>query len=978
MFGKPLSGKGRLILGLWLGILAALPAGGAAEAAAEAAAEVTVEAVSPPAWAQPGDLVTHVFRVFNRSSTPLDVQLEADLPPGWVHLGLPPLLSLQPGSSQDVFLTVIVPHSAVGEFSVSLVASAPKGAAGEARSARAAGAVVVEGVWAVEVRAPGEQTAFSGGYADRVFTVVNAGNAPGTFQLEASSRRGWPVSVEPATVALRPGESVQVRVRAAVPQGARGIDVTTLTAISRQRPEVRSKADAILRVPGPLAQPAARVASLPARAVLRYDVKARALQWSLSAAGALDPEEKGGAWLSVSLEGLLPPARLASLVYERPEWRLSVGEVSLREATMAPVQGYGADAQIGAGPVRWGVSAVEGGVYALRASAAVGGGLIFGVVRSSRALDDEAAPKNEAALEGGERSLQLAAGGRWESSPGPAGQKWALEAEAAVRSGEGSVPWGARVEADAGLAGHRLSLSVESREAGLLGPEGASRLSAVWLTYHPWLGNVGTSLSVAMPRELFQGAERLLEQRLHLSRSLSPALFAYAQQRTRVQLLEAGPESGELFVSAGLRLAPLESVPEAHVSAQASASSLRRYTDGVVILQSELKLGSQLPFHNVTAAVQAELKQTAAEGGGAARRAVLSVRASAPAGRSGILGVKWRADYDLLGAKSAFTEEIEYLHQLSERFSLEVTAERLRSAGQESWRILLEGAADLELPTPIPIRGSVEGKVVPVDEGIAAGGLVLKAGEWRTVTAEDGSFSFPALRPGVYTLEIENLPARLRTEPARVEVEVRRGRTAQVVIGLASTVGIDGVLAWAEDEEPPAVLGRPSLEGARVILSEGERRIAEARVRDDGSFQFADLAPGTYRLALDEMSLPRGVAPLERELQVAVGEREWKAVVWQVRSQPPLIAFEPLKPAADFDYAPRSPRAGEPVRFQDRSVVDLQRRAVSWLWSFGDGAEAEGPSAVHVYERPGRYAVRLTVIDDAGESDTVEKVVVVE
>jgi len=43
-------------------------------------------------------------------------------------------------------------------------------------------------------------------------------------------------------------------------------------------------------------------------------------------------------------------------------------------------------------------------------------------------------------------------------------------------------------------------------------------------------------------------------------------------------------------------------------------------------------------------------------------------------------------------------------------------------------------------------------------------------------------------------------------------------------------------------------------------------------------------------------------------------------------------------------------------------------RIQSWLWNFGDGATAEGPTVEHVYQEPGPYVVRLSIETDATAS----------
>lgn len=53
----------------------------------------------------------------------------------------------------------------------------------------------------------------------------------------------------------------------------------------------------------------------------------------------------------------------------------------------------------------------------------------------------------------------------------------------------------------------------------------------------------------------------------------------------------------------------------------------------------------------------------------------------------------------------------------------------------------------------------------------------------------------------------------------------------------------------------------------------------------------------------------------------------------------------------------------------DASRSDDDRRIVVYAWDFGDGATETSPSAVfadHRYDRPGRYAARLTVTDEDG------------
>lgn len=81
-----------------------------------------------------------------------------------------------------------------------------------------------------------------------------------------------------------------------------------------------------------------------------------------------------------------------------------------------------------------------------------------------------------------------------------------------------------------------------------------------------------------------------------------------------------------------------------------------------------------------------------------------------------------------------------------------------------------------------------------------------------------------------------------------------------------------------------------------------------------------------------------------------------------------------LPPAA---IATGSPRAGDPplaVAFDGSGSSD-DGTITAYRWDFGDGASATGATATHTYEDTGTYVATLTVIDDAGHTDTDDVVV---
>lgn len=77
----------------------------------------------------------------------------------------------------------------------------------------------------------------------------------------------------------------------------------------------------------------------------------------------------------------------------------------------------------------------------------------------------------------------------------------------------------------------------------------------------------------------------------------------------------------------------------------------------------------------------------------------------------------------------------------------------------------------------------------------------------------------------------------------------------------------------------------------------------------------------------------------------------------------------PLAPSAKAAATPTLAQAGEVVRFTAAATVDPQGAALSYVWSFGDGAGDTGVEVAHAYVEPGSYSVTLTVTNARGVAD---------
>jgi hypothetical protein len=85
----------------------------------------------------------------------------------------------------------------------------------------------------------------------------------------------------------------------------------------------------------------------------------------------------------------------------------------------------------------------------------------------------------------------------------------------------------------------------------------------------------------------------------------------------------------------------------------------------------------------------------------------------------------------------------------------------------------------------------------------------------------------------------------------------------------------------------------------------------------------------------------------------------------------PYAHFTAGAPFANFEYTPNK-LAGENVTFDASASVDLNGNIVEYAWDFGDGASATSASPVisHAYGSVWSHAVKLTVTDDNGLTDT--------
>ena len=91
---------------------------------------------------------------------------------------------------------------------------------------------------------------------------------------------------------------------------------------------------------------------------------------------------------------------------------------------------------------------------------------------------------------------------------------------------------------------------------------------------------------------------------------------------------------------------------------------------------------------------------------------------------------------------------------------------------------------------------------------------------------------------------------------------------------------------------------------------------------------------------------------------------------------PPTTPPSNLPPDADFTYTPQNPYTNDTIQFTDLST-DSDGTVVSWSWDFGDSQTSTDQNPTHSYPENNTYTVSLTVTDDDGATDTIQKDVTV-
>ncbi len=181
---------------------------------------------------RPGELLTYNHTVTNTGFFAADYLLGANSSQGWAVQVLPASLSLTPGESAPITVTVqISPTAGNGLVDVTTVSVQDVGMTVQDT---AVNTTTVTGDYAVIIAPDNNATGAPGDTLTYTHQVTNTGDFADSYAVSISSSQGW-ATVTPANILLlNPGDSTPVTVTVSIPGGASNgqIDTSTVTVQS--------------------------------------------------------------------------------------------------------------------------------------------------------------------------------------------------------------------------------------------------------------------------------------------------------------------------------------------------------------------------------------------------------------------------------------------------------------------------------------------------------------------------------------------------------------------------------------------------------------------------------------------------------------------------------------------------------------------------------------------------------------------------
>jgi len=939
----------------------------------------TVELTTlPPLLARPGEFVTVVFEIANRSPLPDTFQLELSLPEGFSLIDALSSIALPPQAKELVFATVIVPQdAAAGDYSLTLTTTSnAHPAAGVSTTA----VIRVLETASLSLKPLEGQTAVGGRIARR-FALTNRGNAAVTIALQATSHSGFSVEVSPQQVTLNAGDQGIATVSVQVPaqSGTRQTqDTITVTATSTAFPNVSVQASATLTLLPPPAEQVGTtlVWKMPSQEALSFsvssqgdDVREFSALSSFRGGGFFAESHRLSSRLDVDEDFAV---RAVLLELDAPLIRVSVGDVSAAFGEFTGVAGRGGLLALRAIALPAQSQLTLVGVP-MQGAASWGGGVAI----STADLGIGVSVVSELA-QGQERTIgALRLQGQFQRS---------ASASAQVALSHLAGLWDRAFQLAGGFTVMPLNLGLTFME---LGPDfsGADLdQQKLELTQALALENLSIQSSLGFGRS-YSSADPLTPTRASNQARLVfrafpgtafPSIFASISYQSQREV--PGPPSATTQKFSGL-LSVRQPLDVASVALSArldrALDRLANTDEGSLEISSLLGWSAGGFSRSIELGVQWTLDPAAGLITDQVFKVTTALSLRTPGGtlsaRMAAVGPKAEVLASWVGKVEATQFALSAGMTFVEGKPTDVRASA--SIGQQ-----------FDLPIPfVIVKGQIEGFIFAdanqngrPDAGEGLADVVLASGGARAVSNAQGFFRFPPFAPGSYALSAERLPAALVPAgelPQAVGVEA--GQRVRIHLPFRRISVLDGLVFHDRNQNANPDEAEEGIANVQVnLLSAQGKVIAQVRSTANGRFSFVDVAAGAYRVVLDQSTLPpRFALTTPAELSVTLAPQETPGVRFGVVESPPEIRITFAEPAAEFTFAPAQPRVGDVVTFDASNSSDPDGQIVTYSWDFdADGvSDAQGVVVEHAFAQAGPASVTLTATDNDGNVDQATK-----
>lgn len=929
---------------------------------------VSVTAVTPSKVVLPGDFVTLVFSVHNNGSVQDTYDFSLNKPERWSLVGKPPLMTLDSGEKQSVFVNLQVPStSEAGSYTVELIASSDE------VSNRASSAITIQRVLGVKVSMPSAERVRPGETVTYHASVTNPGNTSVQYRVEVTSSHGWVQEVTVQRLLLLPGGTKTVGITLAVPEGVQAErDALRVTATSVANPEIGDTGllFTTLLPPAPQAVGGKMYELMPARLDLNFSH-----HWieggyfsgmSISFGGEL--QTGNTLHFSMPVTGLLSELSVGipTLEYGRENLAVELGEVSLGLGNLVGLSGRGVTLSGYLKPVEYsfisaiGDEGVLGGsigysqnLYQLRAGLATHRqeqnyhqANASVMVQPITALTFQGEVATSITAQTSSAALGWIMNTTFTQEPLEfSGQAYTYGSQfRGTESDERGIRFSEQL--DTGSINQSLSFA-HFRENLARNPELPVTLTDILhgrFSYGPagQIPQIWGQIDVTRRRDISSPPEiNILTHDFMLGVQDSSGVLTYGLQATRGRDLNF--ITGSQYGSYTFR----ESIGASFNSLQLGFSLIQDVERNLNTNQIEtVTTGATLQMSPTGSPLEFTLSRTGEE---------VHLQTAFIASLSQSTQVDIGVSFSSVDGVPNFSGSLDFTSQF--KFPLFFVFTRGRLTGE------------------VFIDENADGTRQPDEPGVNQ--AVLQVQDSQVSTNAKGFFKFPPFKPGKYKVDFVDLPVKyspLQELPRQITIS--KGKVTAIQIPV-QRVGVIRGRVYGDTNQNGSYESEEQGRSGLVVNLTGDQLSRSATTDSSGNFSFYRLSPGTYTLTLDKDSLPpRTSITTKRSLTVRLKSGQAKNINVGIFQKPKEIVFG-RPPVPRFQFSPNKPVVGEQISFDASGSTDPDGKIKQYSWDFDEDnqPEAHSKEANYSYASPGKYTVQLTVVDNNGNSKSATKVI---